>query len=109
MFMFKYMNCSLTAEQHSLHVQEQLDAMGVPHSTMLEKSQLVDAILCEGGSSAGTCSICFEDYCNHDTLRVLPCKHRFHVQCVDKWLLGRSKRARAPSLACPLCNVAISS
>ena len=38
-----------------------------------------------------------EDYEKEDGLRVLPCGHRFHVECVDRWL--RSKAAD-----CPLCN-----
>lgn len=64
----------------------------------LEKDELVEAVLfARGGETGMTCSICFEDYEPSDGLRVLPCGHRFHIECVDKWLVSKS-------LKCPLCN-----
>lgn len=44
------------------------------------------------------CSICLEDFEVGERLRVLPCMHRYHCGCVDKWLL------RTPSGECPLCR-----
>ena len=64
----------------------------------LEKKELVDAVLlARGGESGQTCNVCFDDFESGDGLRVLPCGHRFHGECVDKWL-------RSQSLRCPLCN-----
>ena len=64
----------------------------------LEKAELVEALrFARGGETGETCNICFEDYESGDTYRVLPCGHRFHIECIDKWL-------RSTSLRCPLCN-----
>ncbi|KAL6705806.1 hypothetical protein ACN47E_006444 [Coniothyrium glycines] len=44
------------------------------------------------------CSICTEDFEMGQDLRVLPCDHKFHPECVDPWLLNVSG-------TCPLCRV----
>lgn len=50
-------------------------------------------------STQASCSICLSDFASGVLLRKLPCGHRFHRSCVDKWL-ARNKR-------CPLCMHAI--
>ncbi|KAF5839402.1 hypothetical protein DUNSADRAFT_973 [Dunaliella salina] len=52
-----------------------------------------------------SCSICCEDYSEGDAMRVLPCKHQFHIECVDRWFLTSTDYTRPP--ACPLCNQAL--
>jgi hypothetical protein len=44
--------------------------------------------------------VCLNEYEAGETLRVLPCTHRFHVECIDRWLLTQS-------CTCPLCNTAV--
>ncbi|KAK3284856.1 hypothetical protein CYMTET_7523 [Cymbomonas tetramitiformis] len=50
----------------------------------------------EGDSSADMCCICIEELSKGDELRILHCKHRFHVACIDPWLRRRA--------ACPVCK-----
>jgi hypothetical protein len=57
------------------------------------------------GSTDGTsnhdalgCTICTEDFEKGQDIRVLPCDHKFHPECVDPWLLNVSG-------TCPLCRV----
>jgi hypothetical protein len=46
-----------------------------------------------------TCPICIVDFEEGDDIRVLPCEgnHRFHPECVDRWLLQLSS-------SCPICR-----
>ena len=46
------------------------------------------------------CSICISMFQEGERVKVLPqCRHAFHSQCVDKWLMTHS--------SCPLCRTAI--
>jgi len=42
------------------------------------------------------CSICTADYRVPEQVRVLPCRHYYHVACIDEWFKVAAK--------CPLCN-----
>lgn len=46
------------------------------------------------------CCICLAKYTDDDLLRVLPCTHFFHTECVDRWLKINA--------SCPLCKFEIS-
>lgn len=50
----------------------------------------------EDDSEAPSCAICMQDYKIDDELRILPCHHEFHRECVDKWLPMKK--------ICPLCR-----
>ena len=52
---------------------------------------------CEGEEKIERCAICVEDFKDGDSLRVLPCEHVFHKECIDEWLINHSS-------LCPLCK-----
>lgn len=43
------------------------------------------------------CAVCLDNFAENDRLRRLPCKHEFHVACIDPWLLTRKR-------TCPICK-----
>jgi len=43
-----------------------------------------------------SCTICLHEYKSEDALRKLPCKHSYHLECIDRWLLQVNQ--------CPLCR-----
>ncbi|XP_061197701.1 E3 ubiquitin-protein ligase znrf3-like [Saccostrea echinata] len=47
------------------------------------------------GSTLEQCAICLEEYKESQILRVMPCSHEFHRDCVDPWLVANR--------TCPLC------
>lgn len=55
----------------------------------------------EGEEKIERCAICVEDFKDGDTLRVLPCEHGFHKECIDEWLINHSS-------LCPLCKFEVS-
>lgn len=46
---------------------------------------------------ATQCYICLLEYEDGDGIRTLPCRHEYHVSCVDKWL-------KEVHRVCPLCR-----
>lgn len=42
------------------------------------------------------CMVCLEGFKDGEGLRILPCLHRYHVQCIDPWL--------AQNRHCPVCK-----
>ncbi|KAM5206446.1 E3 ubiquitin-protein ligase RNF133 [Hipposideros larvatus] len=50
----------------------------------------------EVGPHADSCVVCFELYKPNDTVRVLTCKHFFHKNCIDPWILAHG--------TCPMCK-----
>jgi hypothetical protein len=50
-----------------------------------------------GLKDSADCAVCLTEFGDEDRLRLLPkCKHAFHLECIDTWLLSNS--------TCPLCR-----
>lgn len=43
-----------------------------------------------GTDNGLACSVCTDDFVKGQDIRVLPCKHKFHPECIDPWLLNVS-------------------
>jgi hypothetical protein len=69
----------------------------LPTDVMSEKWALQ---LASQGGEASVCSICLDLYAEGDSLRTLPCLHRFHCGCIDPWLAGLST-------TCPICKSSV--
>ena len=45
------------------------------------------------------CPVCMEKMSTNDIVRTLPCFHRLHRDCIDKWLEYKK--------TCPICKTSI--
>lgn len=50
----------------------------------------------EVSPNGDSCVVCFELYKPNDTIRILTCKHFFHKNCIDPWILSHG--------TCPMCK-----
>ncbi|KAG0473275.1 hypothetical protein HPP92_015132 [Vanilla planifolia] len=50
-----------------------------------------------GNEGTSQCYICLLDYEEGEYMRILPCNHKFHQVCIDKWLKEIHR-------VCPLCR-----
>ncbi|KAI8741766.1 uncharacterized protein LOC106061735 isoform X1 [Biomphalaria glabrata] len=55
-----------------------------------------DGATADPGGEKPQCNICLSDYQDGDEMRNLPCKHNYHVVCVDQWLKINA--------TCPICR-----
>ncbi|XVF14122.1 hypothetical protein REPUB_Repub09cG0030100 [Reevesia pubescens] len=69
----------------------------------LQKLPCYDYIAKDNGSSSPVdCAVCLENFKTGEKCRLLPqCRHSFHAECVDSWLL------RNP--ICPICRTSADS
>ncbi|XP_034072540.1 RING finger protein 215 isoform X2 [Gymnodraco acuticeps] len=70
-------------------------------SSLKTKTYLQPKPWCDPSQSgeADNCAVCLEPFNNNQCLRVLPCLHEYHRECVDPWLLLHH--------TCPLCKRSI--
>lgn len=82
-------------------VKEQMEETTVPvlHLTLPENAPLDTQVAATYVTQEeDLCPICFEKFYQNEILRELPCKHRFHADCIDPWFLNESSE-------CPLCRI----
>ena len=74
-------------------------APGISSSDALKQAAAADAIEQE-------CGICLERFADGTICRVLPCRHFFCAECVDRWFetRGLSGQVATLGLPCPMCK-----
>lgn len=73
------------------------DFHGMSSNTVNAMPSVIFTSVLEGNCTSRTCAICLEDYSVGERLRILPCRHQFHVFCVDSWLTSWRT-------FCPVCK-----
>lgn len=74
---------------------EQQEVLRASVELQLRRADVEDMLQDVNGEEPCTCAICLEE--GEEKEAQLPCGHRFHKRCVEKWLTFQHLR-------CPLCN-----
>lgn len=77
--------CSMVEVPEAVHLRE--GAVGTRDKKDNERSTQPRFVL---ENNQAECPVCMQDFVEKDNVRVLPCEHRFHQTCVDRWLLDVS-------------------
>ncbi|KAK4867593.1 hypothetical protein LT330_001103 [Penicillium expansum] len=94
------------AREHSQHQADGNTGVSTPHESEMptpDDNERPTATAPEAKTDmpeAGnfSCPICTDDFIKGQDLRVLPCNHQFHMECIDPWLMNVSG-------TCPLCRI----
>jgi len=70
-------------------------AAAAPCGTLQEVIDSLPVVEYAANGRETGCAVCLVEFEEGEELRKLPCGHKFHAPCVDRWLLRSSK--------CPLC------
>ncbi|KAI8322168.1 hypothetical protein GQ54DRAFT_251424, partial [Martensiomyces pterosporus] len=70
------------------------------HPEITRKTTCRSSTSTDDEDGLGACPICLEEFAVGDHLRELPCMHKYHVICIDTWLVSRST-------CCPYCKLDI--
>ncbi|KAF9977625.1 hypothetical protein BGZ73_005479 [Actinomortierella ambigua] len=87
-------DCLRERRGHPLHAQTQQHARQALWSKGEEDDNKRSSLDLPG--LADTCTICLQSYEAKDWLRPLPCRHAFHMGCIDTWLSNNCQ--------CPICR-----
>jgi Ring finger domain len=77
-------DCERQARARSMSMLKDLPIIQYEIPTASEKRPDLEAVSMKLSNS--TCPICTEDFAQSQLLRVLPCQHQYHVECIQDWL-----------------------
>jgi len=78
-------------------VESNIQQKSISVSLSGENSTSENSTIGTGYQWNASCSICLDDYEPNEKLRMLPCGHQFHTDCILPWLTERQG-------LCPLCK-----
>ncbi|XP_061175682.1 uncharacterized protein LOC133184607 [Saccostrea echinata] len=70
-----------------------------PKGISSEEATLLPEKKFHANNKMTSCSICMCDYILNERLKILPCFHEFHGECIEKWIVTNA--------TCPICRVEV--
>jgi hypothetical protein len=95
-------DCQHGTEWSWMMVQRE-DSCSESDSSSVEQEQEKGSVS-EIEQEQAVCVICLEHFQTGERLRVLPCRHSFHVGCIDRWLSGSHSFDDCYTTGCPTCK-----
>lgn len=85
-------------ENTFVHIHHDLKSNGL-HSNVIDQ---IEKLVWDGRKDGNIfCSICRDTFTLGEDILVLPCKHRYHVECIKTWLKRKD--------TCPVCRLCVTS
>merc|ERR1711971_425922 len=99
---FRILVGELPQQRASAQAEERtVDALqALPRTTWSGAKENASRSDAQVGAVDEQCCLCLENYESEQEVRVLPCSHYFHTQCIDGWFAARSFLPRS----CPQCR-----
>ncbi|KAK9055708.1 hypothetical protein SSX86_026793 [Deinandra increscens subsp. villosa] len=83
-------------EDQLQQVTETRSGSGLSEETVLKHLRVYKVQGNNNISEADSCCICLDGYEENEKMGILDCGHRYHVECIKRWLLSNN--------VCPMCR-----
>lgn len=94
-------NCNLIIEVNKADIPARSE--NIPLSVdALDQEETTSSVTTSPITISTACSICIEEFEDGEHIRLLPCGHAFHTECILPWLTERQG-------CCPLCKAKVPS
>lgn len=84
---------SITIENQTISIDE-INELNISNFSSFNIENIAPLINYKGPEVE--CCICLDDIIQNNNVRILPCMHKYHDKCIERWLEFK--------ISCPLCK-----
>ena len=89
-----------TETKETVEIKEEITQKDSKIDKEIDQSENIHSALDLHLATREKCNICLSNYVNGDEIKSMKCRHGFHKECLDKWLVEYVN-------SCPICRTKI--